>query len=387
MNANILEITARKRRDPLAVADPADFELGEGPAIDPQIVLANPLISLYCLDHASRRALFVETRSGVDLSQAPFLFQAQYENAVRLIAIPYETLHELAQGISLEDRNVILVYSVGRTGSTLLGAALNAVEGIVGLSEPDVFTQLVTLREWDGSNDAEISALVESCTKLLCKPSEQIPSPAGWVIKFRSFVVQLGDLLYTHFPNTRNIFLYRNAEPWLNSMLRAFGDAQEDIGFLMWAQGWLSTLVPPIARHVQAGGPLLTLSSMCSMVWLSVLERYTDLRSSGMPGLAIRYEDMKAAPHKTLQRIFEHCGLPMTSMDAVYQVLERDSQAGSAISQEALSHKKNGLTDVQRADLVRALQTHPTIHTPDYIVPETWTPNPAPIQNANLVAK
>ena len=77
----------------------------------------------------------------------------------------------------------------------------------------------------DGSNDAEISALVESCLKLLCKPMEQTPHPRGWVIKFRSFTIELGDLLHKHFPNTRNIFLYRNAEPWLNSMLRAFGDA------------------------------------------------------------------------------------------------------------------------------------------------------------------
>lgn len=374
MNANLLEITARKRRDPFAVADPSDFEFREGPVIDPQIVVTNPLISLYCLDHANRRALFVETTPGVDLSQAPFLYQAQYENAVRLIGVPYETLHQLARGIALDDQKLVLVYSVGRTGSTLLGAALNAVEGMVGLSEPDVFTQLVTYREWDGSNDGEISALVESCMKILCKPSEQTPDPQGWVIKFRSFTVQLADLLYQHFPNTKNIFLYRNAETWLNSMLRAFGDAQEDIGFRIWGQGWLSTLAPSIARHVQAGGPLLTMPSMCSMLWLDVLEQYTNLQRSGMPSLAIRYEDIKAAPQETLEKIFEYCDLPMTSMDAVYQVLERDSQAGSGISQESLSHKKSGLTDAQRADLFRELQAHPAIQSPDFLVPGTWMP-------------
>ena len=374
MTANLLEITARKRRDPFAVADPADFEFREGPAIDPQVVVSNPLISLYCLDHTDRRALFVETAPGVDLSQAPFLYQAQYENTVRLIGVPYETLHDLARRVSLDDQKLILVYSVGRTGSTLLGSALNAVEGIVGLSEPDVLTQLVTYREWDGSNDAEISALVESCMKILCKPTEQTPDPRGWVIKFRSFSIELGDLLYKHFPNTRNIFLYRNAEPWLNSMLRAFGDAGEDVGFRTWAQGWLSTLVPPITKHVQAGGPLLTLSSMCSMLWLNVLERYSTLQNSGMPGLAIRYEDMKTAPHETLQKIFEYCGLPTSNMEAVYQVLEKDSQAGSGVSQETLSHKKSGLTESQRTDLFRELQAHPTIQSPDFVIPGTWMP-------------
>ena len=46
MNANLLEITGRKRRDPFAVADPSDFEFLEGAAIDPQTILTNPLISL-----------------------------------------------------------------------------------------------------------------------------------------------------------------------------------------------------------------------------------------------------------------------------------------------------------------------------------------------------
>jgi hypothetical protein len=374
MIANLLEITARKRIDPFAVAGPTDFEFSEGTAIDPQTVLTNPLISLYCLDHANRRALFVETALGVDLSQALFLYQAQYENTVRLIAVPYETLHELARGISLDDQKVILVYSVGRTGSTLLGAALNAVEGMVGLSEPDVFTQLVALREWDGSSNAEISALVESCMKILCKPTEHTPDPRGWVIKFRSFAIELGDLLYKHFPNTNNIFLYRHAESWLNSQLRVFGDTEGDIGFRTWAQGWFSTLVPPVAEHVRVGGSLLSYSSLFTKLWLNTLERYMNLQDAGMPGLAIRYEDIKAAPHETLKKIFEYCGLPITSMDAVYQVLEKDSQAGSGMSQESLRHKKSGLNDTQWADLLRELQAHPVIQSPDFVVPGTWMP-------------
>ena len=73
MNAHALNITARKRQNPLGVADPTDFDFSEGSAIDPQLVVTNPLISLYCLDHARQRALFVETRPGVDLSQAPFM--------------------------------------------------------------------------------------------------------------------------------------------------------------------------------------------------------------------------------------------------------------------------------------------------------------------------
>jgi hypothetical protein len=375
MTANLLEITARNREDPFMTADPTDFDFWAGPPIDPQVVLTNPMISLYCLDHANRRALFVETPAGIDLSQAPFLYQTQYEHAKNAIAIPYDTFHRLADGISLDDDRIILVYSTGRAGSTLLGAALNAAEGIIGLSEPDVFTQLVAYREWDGTNEAVISRLVESCLKFQCQPTEQNPHPEGWAVKFRSFSLELGDLLFKNFPNTKNVFLYRHAEPWLNSMMRAFGGQDEnDIGFRIGIQGWLSTLNPPIARHVQANGPLLTLASMASMTWIHSIESYLALHNMGMPGMAFRYEDLKAAPNETLQKVFEYCGLSTANMEMVYQVLEKDSQAGSAVAQDAVAQKKYILTDEHLADLSRLLKAHPAIQSPDFLVPATWLP-------------
>ena len=68
MTANILIIKERKRQDPFSVADPSDFKFENGESVEPQIVVTNPRISLYCLDHAHRRALFVETLplDGVD---------------------------------------------------------------------------------------------------------------------------------------------------------------------------------------------------------------------------------------------------------------------------------------------------------------------------------
>jgi len=371
MSANLLIIKERKRQNPLAPADPSDFEFEVGQAIEPQTVVKNPLISLYCLDHANQRALFVETPSGVDLSQAPFLYQAQYENTLNLFGVPYETIHQLASTISFDSKNLILVYSVGRAGSTLLGSALNAVDGVVGISEPDVFTQLVMFRDFGGSNNAEISALAESCMKLQCKPTEHIPNPAAWAIKFRSFGIELGDLLFKHFPHTKNIFIYRNAETWTTSTMRAFVDNEHNVEFRTFMQGFLSTMVPPIAKHMQSGGELLTFSTIGAMMWTRVMERYLELHEMGMPGLAVRYEDLKANPQETMKNIIEYCGFSNTNMEAVYQVLEQDSQAGSAFSQENLQHKDFKLTDAHKADLAKVLQSHPVINSPDFIMPTT----------------
>src|SRR6266487_4516820 len=50
---------------------------------------------VYCLDHPNQQAIFVETPPTVDLLQASFYFLTQYEQAQRLIAVPYTTLREL----------------------------------------------------------------------------------------------------------------------------------------------------------------------------------------------------------------------------------------------------------------------------------------------------
>ena len=369
MDANILEITIRKRQNPLGVADPTDFEFSEGAALDPQAVVANPLVSLYCLDHANQRALFVETKPGINLTQAPFFYQAQYENTVKLISIPYDTLHWLASQISLESNRLILVYSVGRSGSTLLGSALNTVPGTLTLSEPDVFTQLVALRQQHDVTEAEASELVQSCTKLLCKATEQTRNPDFWVIKFRSFVIELGDLFYCHFPQAKNIFLYRHAESYMASTLRAFVGNADTPEFRASIQGWLSTLVPSIAKHVREGGPLLNFSSISAMLWLRTMERYLQLQEQGMPGLAIRYEDLNGAPEETIHKVMEYCGLSPDNVQAVCKVFEKDSQAGSVLSQEKVGQNSFELSDAHRSDLAQVLQAHPFIQSPDFVIP------------------
>ena len=372
MTANILEIKERKRPNPFLPADPNDFGFAVGESIDPQILITNPRITLYCLDHANQQALFVENAPGVDLSQAPFFYHAQYANTVNLYSVSYDTLHELAKTISLDSHRLIFVCSVGRAGSTLVGAALNAVDGVVGISEPDVFTQLVTFRDFGGSNKAEISALVNSCMKLQCKPTEQSSNPVAWVVKFRSFSIELGDLLYEHFPNSKNIFLYRDAESWMQSAGRAFVEDGDSVETRTFFQGWFSTLIPSIARHVSGSGPLLSIAALGAHSWLAVMERYLEMHEKGVPFMAFRFDDIKAAREEAVKKIIEYCGLSNVDMDAVYKSLERDSQADSPIAQEILAGRDFKLADEHRADLAQVLAAHPVIQDGHFVVPSTW---------------
>ena len=82
---------------------------------------------------------------------------------------------------------------------------------------------------------------------------------------------------------------------------------------------------------------------MFSKLWVEHPQRYLDLQSSGMPVLAIEYEDIKSAPDEALAKIFEFCGLPASSMDAgSIRCWKKNSQAGTGMSQDALKHKQSG---------------------------------------------
>ena len=157
MSVQVLQIERKIRRNPVRPVSLDDFEWSPaGTTVAPSILLDEPTITPYSLDHAQRRAIFVETPPDVDLSQAPFYYQWQYEHAVRLFVAPYDLLYDLTQTIRLQGENLIIIHSTGRCGSTLFSHAFNQVPGVVSLSEPDVYTLLVGLRRPDGSLDPEL---------------------------------------------------------------------------------------------------------------------------------------------------------------------------------------------------------------------------------------
>jgi hypothetical protein len=368
MNAQILNIKSKKRQEPLGVAAPTDFAFSSGSTISAQFIVENPAISLYCLDHENQRALFVETH--IDLSKAPFYYQAQYENSTALFAVSYETLHKLAKDISFDSKRLILIYSVGRCGSTLLSSALNQIDNIFNLSEPDIYAQLVQIRNWH-ENKTEVNELIQSCTKILCKSPQH--EPLVWAIKFRSYSIEIADLMFKHFPNAKNIFLYRDAETWLKSAFRAFlkPDALNSTKYLTEMQNFLESIAHLIAKRSTKNDKLLSIVEMLTLAWLSVMERYLILHQQGFSMFAVRYKELSTNPQQVIKEIFAYCGIPTTDLSKVFKALEKDSQAGSVLSRENMQKKAGKLPENYLVEIREILQKHPTIQTPHFIVPNT----------------
>ncbi len=209
MDATVLEIVDKVKARSVAQTALDNFVVRDGELVDLSI-LDQPNVSLYCLDDEAQRAIFVETPPGVDLDDAPFYYVSQYEQAQRLIAVPIADFHRVADSLPIGD--VIFIHSTGRCGSTLISQALATVAGVRSLSEPDIYTQIHTLRFADRGSDEHYQRLLASATRFYASRS---PTTA---IKFRAMCISVGDLLCAAFPDAKNLFLYRNAEAWARSM-------------------------------------------------------------------------------------------------------------------------------------------------------------------------
>ena len=373
MSARVFTIEDKLRQNPIAIVSLDDFQYREGDPIEPHVVLEQPTISLYCLDHANHRAIFVETPPDVDLSTAPFYYQTQYQAARRLIAVSYDTLHGLAQEVQLDPRHLILIYSVGRCGSTLVSQALNQADGVVSFSEPDVYTQIVMLREADGSNEPEVSALVRSCTKVICASTAQRGSAIAWALKPRGFGIQLADLFYRSFPEAKVVFLYRRAESWARSSARAFRIFEPEMQqMLSQLQQLFSKLDPLVAAYSAKHEETITPIELLTCLWVSSMERCLDLQQQGVPLFAVRYEELKAAPRAVLDGLFAYCEVVVSNVEAITRVLAQDSQAGTSVSQVRAQQSKSELLEHHVAQLHRLIRAYSTTITPDFIVPNTF---------------
>ncbi len=368
MSARVLNIVEKTAPNEFFPAVPRNFRVSEGESVPAEIVIDDPNVSLYCLDDEQKQAWFVETPPGVDLTQAPFFYVTQYQTAQRLIAVPYNTLHQLADTLPRADDRLLLIYSVGRCGSTLISQSLGAVPNVVSYSEPDVYTQLTMMRYADPSRDDEYVRLLRSCTALLGKR-------APWLaLKFRANVTHIGGLLHRAFPGAKNLFLYRHAETWAQSMNSAFAGGAppllaDPIFFLFLASS--APMLPPFMQR-QGREPVMVESF--TLLWLSVMDTYLKLCEQGIPFLALRYEDIKAQPKRVLSDTFAYCGLPLDEVDAAYAAFSKDSQEGTGLSQANLEQRRvQPLGADHYAQLRAVLEAHPVIQTPGFIAPNTLT--------------
>lgn len=389
MTATSYTIESKLRTHHVPIANINDFALVESGPTTIEAVMSNPNLSLYCLDDANRQAVFVETPAEADVLAAPFLMLAQYEHAERVVTVPYDHMPRFAEA----DRahNLVLIYSMGRCGSTLLSNVFNYVENVSSLSEPDVYTQIILMREADPSREAELRDLLRYCTYALCTPLGH-KTPESAVIKFRSMCLEIcsvRDMFHEVFPEAKEVFLYRNTEDWAKSMVRAFkmGSLRElsDVTRALWSDlpGLTRLYLKYFTRAFRRIPRRMTVSILghtmwhlqsgfLSIAWMTMMQAYMDLMDRGVEMCALRYEEMVESPQEVIGELFEYCDLPTEHVEAACAAFGYDSQKGTDLARAKVrTSNRTELEDTHISLIRRIMQNHPVIKSPRFIAPRT----------------
>lgn len=375
MQATILRIDRRERRSVSQIAALTDFTTTADAQIDAQQIIDNPDISLYCLDDTQQRAIFAELSPKVDLASAPFCYQAQFDNARRLIAVPYEAFHELAAGINIDDSKLILIHNIGRCGSTLVKDVFNQLDDVVCLSEPDVFSNFAALRH---QSRPTLNRLLQSSLRLMFRPAVA-GQAATYGLKFRNQCVEIMDLYAAAFPRARHLFLYRGVLGWTASLERLMSRhgarpplARMDA--LARCAAYNNRTLEQVERFFDPAVADYSTATFLATSWLLMMDRCLELSAQGFSPLAVRYEDLNTRREAVIAAIFEYCGLPLAAVQVALQAFSRDSQQGTRLARERSDQGSiYALPEAQITQIRAILKRHPVIQTPDFLLPGTLT--------------
>ena len=256
---------------------------------------------MYCLDLARQRALCAVTPEANPLFAAPFLYQAQRELARYCLSVPFEAVAQMSWGQG--PVCAALVFSPGRTGSTLLSQLLNAA-GIPSISEPDFLTQLTDCKRQGKDLGAASVLMAVSRAGLgsLTAHCRALP-----VVKLRAECNPVATELALGVPEARCYFIFRELRAWARSRHRAFGRSPEHL-----------------ARTL-----------------LQAVRAYVTLKRKRPQTALIWYEDLIHQPADVLGRHFlgGH-SLNEAQRHALAKAMEQDAQEGTSLSQEQLAQRR-----------------------------------------------
>jgi hypothetical protein len=176
-NCALVSTILHRRKLPVSLASVDDFILSQSRQVPPEYVLDDHL-SLYAI--SEREAVFVEVPHECNIysgqrAPSPFLFDTQFELAVRVVRMPLETMLRLSNQVHIEPSDIVLLSNTTRCGSMLLCDMLEAVPAMRVLREPDALTCVLMLGNL--SADAQ-RAVLRAVMRMLCKPSTRAPPAA-----------------------------------------------------------------------------------------------------------------------------------------------------------------------------------------------------------------
>ena len=193
------------------------------------------------------------------------------------------------------------MFSIGRCGSTLVSRMLETLPGTWSLSEPTACFELAMRGpRW---KPAEAERLIAAVMRLSLRPPRGA-AVRRFAVKFHSQVLPQAELYHRAFPGAVFLFLYREAESWVQSGHRFEQKLGHDVAPRDWeAMRWhwwiWSAAADPalLARHVELSRTV-HLEALIAAAWICHIDSYLEARARGVPFHAFRYDELNDGARK-----------------------------------------------------------------------------------------
>jgi len=332
MSADLMKITARSKDMSASLSAISDFSLRPSGQISQSDLLGSPDWTLYCMDIPSKQALFVELPPGTDLSEAAFAYSHQFTAARRAALMPFDQFIETSDTITPPARLAFL-FSTGRCGSTLASRIFARVPEVWSLSEPDYLTNLAVARLTLAAD--EITELIRAATLWTCRPPEG-RTPETIVIKPRSEPVLIANVCQRAFPDSRNVFMYRDHLGYTNSCFkfaqRVMGPEDffaEDAWRALWDFVMVGLPISYLEEWFAPDHGPIDWAEFLTLMWGLRIDGYLRALRQGMTFTAIHYHDLNTDRVEETGRLLQACGISTQHLDQAMTAFAEDSQKGS----------------------------------------------------------
>jgi hypothetical protein len=324
--------------------------------------------SLFSFDFVRNCAVFLRCPVAADVLRAPFVYNAQFEHASDVALVSFDELLVITEQLP-DVARLVQFFSTGHCGSTLLHHVFNRVPAVVCISEPIAFNNLALNSA--GLSETLKLKLARAALRLLGHYPGTESASCIVVKHFSQSTTQL-KLLRDAQPESKNLFLYRDAMGWTNScyhFVQKYGTAMEvskDQRSLLWRL--LSGGMPENFLHgiLDLHGDVVSFDALAAVAWSNHMRHFFSARRDGVALYALRYDELLANRRDALAQLFIYLELPADAVEATLSVFDKDAHEGTRSARDA----KDLHFDAENYAVVRMMLAHPKISlSPDLILP------------------
>ncbi len=296
-----------------------------------------------------------------DLAKAAFVYLTQFRDAVELAQVDASDLIVATEKLPMP--KMAIIYSTGRCGTTLANHVLNGSDEIWCLSEPDVLDDVA---QWDGAERAD---LMQALAKVFfAMRAKETAHTLG--VKLRSQSLFCAAAFEEAYPEARNIFMYRDAIGWANSIYAFIGKFGFSAPYhaAIRDEIWTTMFREPtceLMKNPDMAGDEIDPARLFAYGWLRQLGMYAEMQAAGMKFHPIRYNEFNVDRLEGARDLMRACGLSGDAAEAALAAFESDSQAGTFMGKGDAPLR---LSDVQKDAARNVLSKHPVFSDAGHIL-------------------